>query len=189
MNTIKSPVFLQQDDLMIRSFCDDDAAEFVAAVHESASSLERWMPWYYPGYSEKDALEWFTYCDSSRENGSEYSFGIFSADGQEFIGGTGLNDIHRRHRSSANLGYWVRHARQRQGVATRAIQMMSQFGFQELNLLRIEIVAIDSNTASNLAARKSGAHFEGFAGNKLIMHGVPHTAAVYSLIPADITGS
>jgi len=67
--------------------------------------------------------------------------------------------------------------------------MMSQFGFQELNLLRIEIVAIDSNTASNLAARKSGAHFEGFARNKLIMHGVPHTAAVYSLIPADITGS
>ncbi|WP_027468230.1 GNAT family N-acetyltransferase [Deefgea rivuli] len=182
-------ILLQQANLIIRPFIASDAADFVAAVHESMMSLGRWLPWCHAEFSEQDALGWFAHCEQTRTTGSAYSLGIFSADGRELIGGVGLNEIIRHNRSSANLGYWVRESRQRQGIATQAIQMISQFGFQELDLLRIEIVAIDSNTASNAAAKKSGAQFECLARNRLILNGVAHTAAVYSLIPEPTSQS
>jgi RimJ/RimL family protein N-acetyltransferase len=176
-------ILLQQANLTIRPFIASDAAGFVAAVRESMASVGRWLPWCHEEFTEEDALGWFAHCEQTRATGSAYSLGIFSADGTELIGGAGLNEIVRHNRSSANLGYWVRESRQGQGIATQAIQMMSQFGFQELDLLRIEIVAIDNNAASNAAAKKSGAQFECWARNRLILNGIAHTAAVYSLIP------
>jgi RimJ/RimL family protein N-acetyltransferase len=176
-------ILLQHAKLTIRPFVASDAAGFAAAVRESMSSVGRWLPWCHEEFTEQDALGWFAHSEQTRAAGSAYSLGIFSADGTELIGGVGLNEIVRHNRSSANLGYWVRESRQRQGIATQAIQMVSQFGFQQLDLLRIEIVVIDSNTASNAAAKKSGAQFECWARNRLILNGVAHTAAVYSLIP------
>jgi len=178
-----SPNSIVSDGLVLRPFTVADAAEFVNAVLESMGTVGRWMPWCHANYAIEDALEWFSYCDKSRLDGSEYSFGIFNANTNEFLGGVGLNEINRKNRSSANLGYWIRESCQRQGIATKAIQVCRDFGFRELNLTRIEIVAIESNTASNAAAKRAGAQFECLARNGLVMNGLPYTAAVYSLIP------
>ncbi|MGL4997168.1 MAG: GNAT family N-acetyltransferase [Deefgea sp.] len=177
---------LQTANLTIRPFVASDAANFVAAARESMSTVGRWLPWCHEQFSEEDALGWFAHCEQARATGSAYSFGIFSTENLELIGGIGLNEIIRYNRSSANLGYWIRESRQRQGISTQAIQMISQFGFQELGLLRIEIVVIDHNLASNAAAKKAGAQFECWARNRLTLNNVAHTAAVYSLIPEMI---
>ena len=176
-------ILLQQANLTIRPFVASDATSFAAAARESMATVGRWLPWCHEQFSEEDALGWFAHCEQARAAGSAYSFGIFSTENSELIGGIGLNEIIRYNRSSANLGYWIRESRQRQGISTQAIQMMSQFGFQELGLLRIEIVVIDHNLASNAAAKKAGAQFECWARNRLILKNVAHTAAVYSLIP------
>ncbi|EQD34665.1 acetyltransferase, partial [mine drainage metagenome] len=97
-------------------------------------------------------------------------------------GGAGLNRIDARHRS-ANLGYWVRHARQGRGIATQAARALLAFGFDTLQLARIEIVAAEGNAASAAVARKAGATLEYVARNRLIVGGRAVPARVFACVP------
>jgi len=102
-----------------------------------------------------------------------------------FIGGSGLNQINQQYQIG-NLGYWVRTSCTGQGVATRAVRLLARFGFEELGLGRIEIVAAVGNTASQRVAEKAGAHREGVLRRRLFLHDEYHDAVMYSLITEDL---
>ncbi|MBU6405023.1 MAG: GNAT family N-acetyltransferase, partial [Proteobacteria bacterium] len=164
--------------LLLRPFRRGDAVCFAAAVRESAASVGRWMPWPRADYTPQMALAWFAECAAQRRAETAHAFGIFSRDGRELLGGAGLNRIDAQHRS-ANLGYWVRHTREGQGIATQAARALLDFGFDTLQLARIEIVTAQGNAASAAVARKAGATLECIARNRLIVGGQPVTARVY----------
>jgi RimJ/RimL family protein N-acetyltransferase len=88
-------------------------------------------------------------------------------------------------RRGANLGYWVRQSEQRKGIALEAVKAIAGFAFASLGLARVEIVAAVENRASRRVAERAGAHFDGIAPNRIIDHGQPQPAAVYSLLPPD----
>lgn len=111
----------------------------------------------------------------------EYAFAIFDG-ANEYVGGCGFNGFNRVH-NFANLGYWVRESHQRQGIAVDAVLALSQFGFRNLGLTRIEIVVASENLPSRRVAEKAGATYECLARNRLLINKQPHAAAVYSLIP------
>lgn len=159
-----------------------DAAALSAAALESIATVGRWMPWCTPDYTPERAAEWIDHCALMRGEHSAYEFGIFSADGRELFGLAGLNQFNRLH-NFCNLGYWVRESRQRQGIAVTTVRRLTEFGFRELGLSRIEIVIAEGNTGSEAVARKAGAHFEGVARNRLKLAHGPVAASVYSLIP------
>ncbi len=69
--------------------------------------------------------------------------------------------------------------------ATRAVRLLARFGFEELGLGRIEIVAAVGNKASQRVAEKAGAHREGVLRRRLCLHDEYHDAVMYSLIPDD----
>lgn len=164
----------------LRPFAEADAGDFSAAVRESPSVC-RWMSWARPDFSADDARRWFAWCEESRANGTAYEFAIVSADG-EFVGGAGLNQFNPAHRF-CNLGYWVRASAQRRGAASAAIHMLARYAFEELKLVRAEIVIAEGNEASMATARKAGALHEGLARNRLQVHGQSVDAHVLSLIP------
>ena len=64
---------------------------------------------------------------------------------------------------------------------------MARFGFETVGLTRIEIVAASENAPIRRVAEKAGAQFECRARNRLVIHGMPVVAAVYSLVPSDVT--
>ncbi len=101
------------------------------------------------------------------------------------MGGIGLNHLNRLHRS-ANMGYWLRESRQGRGMATRAGALMARFGFENMRLIRIEIVAEPDNLPSRRVAEKLGARLEAIARHRLWIHDQPKEAAVYALLPADL---
>ena len=82
-----------------------------------------------------------------------------------------------------NLGYWVRSSRVKHGIATAAALLLADFGFKELKLNRIEILAAVENHASQRVAAKAGAMREGILRNRLLLHGKIHDAVIFSLIP------
>ena len=100
------------------------------------------------------------------------------------VGGVGLNELKPEHRL-ANLGYWVRTAWTGRGVATAAASLAAEFGFEELLLDRIEILAALGNKPSQQVAQKLGAHKEGILRNRLVIHGRAHDAVVFSLIGSE----
>jgi len=173
---------LHGQGFLLRPFRYADVPQFVAAVHESLDTVGKWMPWCHAGYNVRDAESWFDMCAESMSSGEAYDIGVFAPDGRELYGGVSINQINRDY-NFGNLGYWIRQSRQRQGIGARAADMMACYGFHWLGLTRLEVVAAENNAVSRAVAEKIGARFECIARNRLVLHGVPCAAAMYSLVP------
>lgn len=61
----------------------------------------------------------------------------------------------------AHIGYWIDKRFANKGITTRAVMLMTEYGFRELGLHRIEISFRPENGASRRVAEKAGYHFEG----------------------------
>ena len=170
--------------ICLRAYEVGDADVFAAVVRESVETVGRWMGWCHAEFNSDHARDWFAACDKAREEGTAYEFGIFSEDGKELLGGAGLNMISKLH-NYCNLGYWVRQSEQGKGIATKAATLLADAGFRELGFNRIEIVAAEGNVNSIAVAKKVGAQLECMARNRLVVGGVPVTAAVHSLLRQD----
>lgn len=155
------------------------------AVRESITELSAWLVWCHPDYSKEETAAHILSRDEAWLSGEEFSFGIFDAETGAVCGGVGLNQINRQYQM-ANLGYWVRTSCAGRGVASTAARRVAEFGFEELGLQRIEIVVSVENQASQRAAEKTGARREGVLRKRLIAHGEPLDAVMYSLIAEDL---
>ena len=164
----------------IRAYEPDDAEALCEAARESVGEVFRWLPWCHAQYSMADAVEWTRSRAARAAEGSEHSFAIVGADGR-FLGGCGLNQINRIHRL-ANLGYWIRTSATRQGVATEAVRQLAAFAFTHTDLVRLEIVCAVGNDASQRVAERAGAVREGVLRHRLLVHGQPMDAVMYSLV-------
>jgi RimJ/RimL family protein N-acetyltransferase len=63
---------------------------------------------------------------------------------------------------------------------------MARCGFEELGLMRIELVVAEGNLSSAGVARKAGAFYEGLARNRLVVGGVSVPAWIFSMVPDAI---
>lgn len=176
---------LVDDRLRLRPWQDGDAMALLEAVRESSDTVGRWLPWCHADYNFEDATNWVTYCRSAWAAGDHFAFAIFDKMSGELMGAMGLTQHDRLHRR-ANLGYWVRQSRQRQGVSTAAVPLVAKFGFETLGLIRIEIVALPLNQASRRTAAKSGAQFDGIASRRMGRGEQRQNAAIYALTPAAL---
>lgn len=165
-------------DIRIRPYKLDDARAVLEAARESLAELQPWMPWCYPGYSIEESRAWLTDQVPAFQARTAFEFAIVSGDGR-FLGGCGLNQIDAGN-GRANLGYWVRSTATRQGVATASVELVRDWGFRNTSLVRLEIVIAIGNVASYRVAEKSGAAREGILRSRLILHGVPHDATMFS---------
>lgn len=172
---------LANAQLVIRPFEPGDADEFVRAAHESIETVGKWMSWCSRSFTQDSTLEWFASCDQDRAAGRAFDMGMFCATTGQLLGGAGINQLSPHHRYG-NIGYWVR---QGCGIARQAVTLLRDFGFQQLGLFRLEIVMGVGNTASEAVAIAAGATFECWARNRIILHGQPLDALVYSLVPAS----
>ncbi|WP_017460767.1 GNAT family N-acetyltransferase [Dyella ginsengisoli] len=171
--------------LLLRPWQPDDARALEAAVVESIDSLGRWLPWCRAGYDLAAAQDWVRRCEQGWAEGEHFAFGIFDRTHQRLLGSVGLNQRNLLHRS-ANLGYWVRQSEQRHGVAAKAVQLVARFGFRQLALQRIEIVALPDNQASRRTAERAGARFEAVARRRIWDGEQARDGAVYALVPEDL---
>lgn len=171
--------------LRLRPWQAQDAQDLFDAARSSVTSVGCWLPWCHAGYDLDAARAWIGHCQDGWSRGEHFAFPVFDLRTGELLGSAGLNQRNRQHRS-ANLGYWVRQSRQGQGVAACAAGLVARFGFEQLGLVRIEIVAMPDNHASRRTAEKIGARFEAIARQRLWADGQAHDAAVYGLIAADL---
>jgi ribosomal-protein-serine acetyltransferase len=164
----------------IRPYEPEDAPALWEAVRESVGEVSRWLPWCHAQYSLSDANEWIRARGPLAAEGREYTFAIVGGNGR-FLGGCGLNQINRIHRCG-NLGYWVRTSATRRGVATEAVRQVARFAFRSTDLVRLEILCALGNEASQRVAEHAGAMREGVLRHRLVIHGRPVDAVLYSLV-------
>jgi RimJ/RimL family protein N-acetyltransferase len=170
------------EPVQIRPFQPADIDPLFEAARESTAEVSPWLPWCHAAYSRQEAADWVVGRTDAWEKRIEYSFAIVDASGGRFLGGCGLNQINPQHRF-ANLGYWVRTSAAGRGIASAATLLLARFGFEELGLLRVEIVVDVDNAASQRVASRVGAAREGVARNRLFVGGCTRDAVMFSLIP------
>ena len=171
--------------VLIRPYRRSDVDALYEAVRESVTEVGPWLPWCHPGYNRAESEAWVAACGKAWAAGESYDFGIFDARSSAFLGGCGLNHINHLHQL-ANLGYWVRTSCAGRGIASAAARLIAHFGFEELGLTRIEIVAAVGNGPSQRVAQKVGATCEGVQRNRLVNDGRIDAAVMFSLIPSDL---
>lgn len=174
--------------LLLRPYELDDADALFEAVDFSRAELAPWMDWCTPDYAIADTRAWLPKHPEAWERKELFGFVILDASDETVLGGCGLNNIIWSYRI-ANLGYWVRSDRTREGVATAAAVAVARFGLEQLDLRRIEIVVAVGNTASRRVAEKTGARFEGVLRNRIKIGDRSLDAAMHSLIPEDFEGA
>jgi RimJ/RimL family protein N-acetyltransferase len=82
-----------------------------------------------------------------------------------------------------SIGYWVAPWARRQGVATAAVRLLSRFGFDELGVQRIELLAEPENVGSVAVAEAAGFHRDGLMRDEIAIKGERYDAFMYTLLP------
>jgi ribosomal-protein-serine acetyltransferase len=176
---------LTDGNIIVRVYREDDASALHEAARESIAEVSVWLPWCHENYSIEESRQFVSSRARAAQGDEWYSFAIFAPEGGRFLGGVGLNFFNRVHQL-ANLGYWVRTSAAGRGVATKAARLVACFGFEQLGLHRIEIVAAVENVASQRVAEKVGAVREGVLRKRLLIRGESQDAVMFSLLREDL---
>ncbi|MGF1700749.1 GNAT family N-acetyltransferase [Photobacterium makurazakiensis] len=183
---MKADYELITDRLIMRPYKNADLLELVEAIHGSDENLARWLPWCSSQYNQHDAHEWIHASQQNWLYDISYEFAIFHQESDEFLGSISLSNLSEQ-TNSAELGYWIKSAVQRQGFATEACHAVAHFAFTTVKLTRLEIVTHLGNLASQRTALACNAKFECTARNRVIENNEPINGLLFSLIPTDIS--
>ncbi len=184
MEHIEKDMQLTGDSILLRPYQEGDVSQVYEAIRESITEMIVWWPWCHADYSIEECKTYITSQSKEWENGIEYGFVILDSSNGQYLGGCGINNINYNNRV-ANLGYWVRTSRTKQGIATEATLLLARFGFDRLNLNRIEIIAAVDNKPSQRVAEKAGAVQEGILRNRYVVQDRINDTVVFSFIPSD----
>jgi len=170
------------ESIRLRPLSVDDATDMHQAAFESAAELETTVPWFSRSMTLESFTEWAIWAADAWDQGEHYELSILAPDGT-YLGSVGLGvDAASK---SANLQYWVRTKSTGRGVASEAARLASRWALQELGLQRVEIFISGHNVPSQMAARKSGARFEGVLRNKIRWEDRAYDAHIFSFVPSD----
>lgn len=122
---------------------------------------------YFPHpYSLQDALDFIDF--TTRED-PPLTFGIF--ENGTFAGVTGLIRKADVYRKGAEIGYWLGEPFWHRGIAVSAVRLMVAYGFNSLQLERIDAGVFEHNKASQRVLEKCGFTLEGVFKNAVIKNG------------------
>ncbi|RLQ91083.1 GNAT family N-acetyltransferase [Falsibacillus albus] len=99
----------------------------------------------------------------------------------ELIGTIGFHEIEREHRK-AEIGYEIHPDFWGRGIVTEAIKEIVRFGFEEMDLNRMEAFYDPENIASQKVLHKNGFVFEGVLRKRFFEKGQFVDAAISSII-------
>jgi RimJ/RimL family protein N-acetyltransferase len=120
------------------------------------------------------------------EQGLEYPFVIFDKDTNEIVGSTSYLNISERHRKLEIGGTWLHPKVWRTRVNTECKYLLLKYGFEELNLIRVQLRTDIRNERSNRAIQRIGAQIEGILRQELILQdGHIRDSNVYSILDKE----
>ncbi len=88
-----------------------------------------------------------------------FTFAIIDKDANQFVGAMGIHPKGKHH--TAEVGYWIGRPFWGRGLATAALRLIIQFGFEQLGLNRIQAGHFRHNAASGRVMQKANMRYEG----------------------------
>lgn len=176
---------LIDNDLLLRSYQAEDAADLFRAVDESREHLRPWLLWVdrttKPEHSQlfiQSSLQW-------QNNQEGIALGIFL--NRKIIGGIGMH--HWDHTlQKAQLGYWVSKEHEGKGIVSACLERFIDFLFNKVGLNKLEIHFVTTNKRSATIASRFGFKTEGIIRDSYIINGMFTDLVVTGLLKQEWRG-
>lgn len=110
----------------------------------------------------------------------EYSFGIFEHQTDKMVGSVSLYSIKRMPFSSALIGYSMDESYIGKGIASEAVNLVKIFGFEHVQLNRIEAYVSPYNNGSIKVLEKNRFMQEGLLRKLLYINGIWQDHYIYA---------
>jgi len=145
---------LTDNQLKLRAFRGSDSKKLAELCNNKRiwDNLRDYLP--FP-YTENNANDFIKYCQSESP---QFTFAIEY--NSEFVGSIGLVRQTDVYKLSAEIGYWIGEPYWGMGIATKAVRLITEYGFNTLGLVRIYTGVFDFNKASQRVLEKAGFNLE-----------------------------
>ena len=129
------------------------------------------------------AETWLGLYERGRRDGTREAFAALGDEG-EFLGLALVPRIERE-AQTAELGYIVAPAARGRGVATAALRLLTDWAFEELDMLRLELVIGSANEPSKRVAERNGYRREGLFRSLYVKPGLRDDVEIWSRLASD----
>ncbi|MFT6806913.1 MAG: ribosomal-protein-alanine N-acetyltransferase [Saprospiraceae bacterium] len=102
--------------------------------------------------------------------------------GEELVGNIGIHPFTDLYRFSGEIGYWLGVDYWGNGIMTKTVPQIIKYGFEVMNLRRIQAGVIRYNQASARVLEKCGLIFEAELKDKAYKLGSFHDELIYAII-------
>ncbi|SNS47924.1 Protein N-acetyltransferase, RimJ/RimL family [Ekhidna lutea] len=166
-------------DITIRPLAKEDARQIAGLLNNKNiwNNLRDYIP---SPYSKKDALE---FINGISEQDPRVTFAITYKN--ETCGVIGLIQQTDIYRLSAEIGYWVGEPYWGKGIATSALKLATDYGFEKLSLERIFAGTFSHNAASRRVLEKCGYKKEGVARSAVLKNNQILDEHKYAILKSD----
>ena len=127
--------------------------------------------------------QWLDRYEQGRRDGTREVFAI--VDGDEAVVGFAAAVSIDREAATAELGYVVVEQARGRGYASRALSLLTDWGFAELDAERLELLIGVDNGPSKRVAEKCGYQREGVLRSFAVKPGVREDMELWSRLPTD----
>ncbi|MZQ81315.1 GNAT family N-acetyltransferase [Paenibacillus sp. 5J-6] len=172
---------IENERLLLRKLTLNDASD----IYEYASDVEvsKFTTWE-KHRSIDDTYTFLNMVLQKYENEQPSDWAIVHKDTNQVIGTCGwvyLNEVHHR----AEIGYALSRKYWNQGLITDVVRTILNFGFNELDLNRIEARCIAENVGSERVMQKVGMHYEGLIREQMFVKGRYVDLKLYGILKSD----
>jgi [ribosomal protein S5]-alanine N-acetyltransferase len=167
----------------LRLVADADLPAIVEAVQDP--EIPRWTAVPRP-YGEGDARHWVRSAAVGLQAGTDLVAVIADASDDRVLGAAGLHGLDPA-TGRCHAGYWVAAEARRRGVASGALHLLCAYGFERLQVKRVELWIDPENSASLGVAEAVGFRREGLLRSFIPIQGRRRDMLMYSLLPGELS--
>jgi len=173
---------LSDEILRLQPLSQADSTELLELVDDDAIKAFTRVP------TDADAAfvsSWIARYEQGWQDGSCAGFGARAVENGELVAFAGFVDLDLEARQG-EIGYAVARAARGQGIASRVLALLTRWGFDELDLARIELVIDIRNPGSERVAQRAGYRLEGVRRSTAFKEGQRIDSGIWSRLHDDL---
>ena len=172
---------LADDTIRLEPLAQAHAADFTELVKDPDVKRFTLVP---SGADGAFVRDWLGRYEAGWLDGSRAGFCIRGADDGSFYGFAAIVQLDLA-ANQGEIGYMVAPAARGRGVSTRAVELLTRWGFADLGLERLELRIDVTNVASERVAERAGYRREGVLRNVHFKEGLRCDTGVWSRLGSD----
>ena len=133
----------------------------------------------YP-YTMQDAVSWITFMQLQQQL-TNFAI-IVNGEACGGIAITLMNDVNRK---TAEIGYWLGEPFWNQGIITEAVKILTDYTFQNSDIIRLQAGVFSKNTPSMRVLEKAGYVKEGILRNAVIKNSEVMDKHLYAILKPE----